>query len=367
MKIVDVKTRRLSIPLKKPFRTALRTVKEAESIVVYLCCDDGTVGIGAAPPTHVITGDSLESINYAVIHIIRPSIIGLAVEQRERIEAILEKTLLNNSSAKAAVDIAVYDCLGKKANLPLYQLLGGNTDRLETDYTVSVSRAEEMIADSKSLVAMGFDTLKIKVGNSTIGEDIERIAGIRRAVGNHVKLRVDANQGWGVKEAIAVIHRLENMDLGIELVEQPVPAWDIEGMKRVTEHTEIPIMADESVFSPHDAARLLAIHGCDLINIKLMKAGGISGAEKINALAEAYGVECMVGCMIESKISVTAACHFAAGKKNVTRCDFDAPLMFASDPVIGGVRFHKNQIFLPKDPGLGIKKLLMDDRSLKGE
>lgn len=361
MKIIDVKTKRLSIPLKKPFKTALRTVSEAESIVVYIYCDDGTVGIGEAPPTHVITGDSLESINYAVMQIIRPSIIGLEIEQKEQIESILEKVILNNSSAKAAVDIAIYDCLGKKVHLPLYQLLGGYTTRLETDYTVSVSHTEEMIEDARSLVEMGFDTLKIKVGNSTIGEDIERVSGIRRAVGNHVKLRLDANQGWSVKEAVTAIHRLEDMDLGIELVEQPIPAWDIEGMKRVTENAEIPIMADESVFSPRDAAHLLAIHGCDMINIKLMKAGGISGAEKINALAEVYGVECMVGCMIESKISVTAACHFAAGKKNVTRCDFDAPLMFASDPVIGGVRFQQNQIFLPKDPGLGIKKVLIDD------
>ncbi|RYL90362.1 dipeptide epimerase [Sporolactobacillus sp. THM7-4] len=355
MKIVDIQTRRLSIPLIKPFKTALRTVTDAESVVVFVTCDDGTVGIGEAPPTHVITGDSLDSIDYSIMHVIRPLILGLSVEQRERIGAVMEKAILHNTSAKAALDIAVWDCLGKHLNMPLYQLLGGYTNRLETDFTISVNGPEEMIEDAKSWIAKGFDTLKIKVGNSTIDEDIERVSGIRRAVGAHVKLRLDANQGWSVKEALSAISRMEDMDLGIELVEQPVPAWDIEGLKRVTDGVLTPIMADESVFSPRDAARLLAIRGCDIINIKLMKAGGISGAEKINALAETYGVECMVGCMIESKISVTAACHFAAAKKNITRCDFDAPLMFAADPVAGGVRFEQNQIFLPEEPGLGIK------------
>ncbi|WP_100487947.1 dipeptide epimerase [Sporolactobacillus pectinivorans] len=360
MKIVDVKTKRLSIPLKKPFKTSLRTVSKAESIVVYLFCDDGTVGIGAAPPTHIITGDSLESINYAVIQVIRPLIIGQKIEQKEQIDTMIRQAIVHNSSAKAAVDIAVYDCLGKKTNLPLYQLLGGYKSCLETDYTVSVNAAEEMAEDARKLVGEGFDTLKVKVGNSTVDEDIERVSEIRRAVGGQIKLRLDVNQGWGVKEAISAIHRLEDMGIGIELVEQPIPAWNVEGMKTVTESVDTPIMADESVFDSLDAARLLAIHGCDLINIKLMKAGGISGAEKINALAEVYGVECMVGCMIESKISVTAACHFAAGKKNVTRCDFDAPLMLASEPVIGGVHFEGNRIFLPADPGLGIKNVLIN-------
>ncbi|MFT8316786.1 MAG: dipeptide epimerase [Sporolactobacillus sp.] len=357
MKIVDVQTKRLSIPLNKPFKTALRTVLQAESIIVSIRCDDGTTGIGEAPPTPVITGDSLDSIDYVIMQIIRPQIIGQTIEQKERINQLIDKAVVHNSSAKAAVDIALYDCLGKCAGMPLYQLLGGYSNRLETDFTVSVNSVDEMIQDAERMIGSGFDVLKIKVGNSTVEEDIDRVTGIRQAVGDHIKLRLDANQGWNVKEAISAIQRLEALNLGIELVEQPVSAWNFEGMKQVTENVQTPIMADESIFSPHDAAKLLAMHGCDIINIKLMKAGGITGAIKINAIAETYGVECMVGCMIESKISVTAACHFAAAFRNITRCDFDAPLMLASDPVEGGVRFQQNQIFLPQEPGLGIKKL----------
>ncbi|MDN3953839.1 mandelate racemase/muconate lactonizing enzyme family protein [Sporolactobacillus laevolacticus] len=355
MKIVDVQTKRLSIPLVKPFKTALRTVSTAESVVVFITCDDGTIGIGEAPPTHVITGDSLASIDYAIMDVIRPLIIGLEIEQKERINHVADKAILHNSSAKAAIDIAVYDCLAKRAGLPLYQLLGGNANHLETDFTVSVNHVDEMIEDALGFVAKGFNTLKIKVGNSTIEEDLERVKGLRQAVGNKIKLRLDANQGWNAKEAVAAIHKMENLGLDIELIEQPVPAWDFEGMKFVTEHVDTLIMADESIFSPSDAARLLAMHGCDIVNIKLMKAGGIYGAEKINALAEAYGVECMVGCMVESKVAVTAACHFAAAKANVTRCDLDTPLMFASDPVIGGAVYQQSQITLLDQPGLGIQ------------
>ncbi|MFT8309598.1 MAG: dipeptide epimerase [Sporolactobacillus sp.] len=354
MKIVNVQTKKITIPLTKPFKTALRTVSTAESLIVCLTCDDGTTGFGEAPPTHVITGDSLGSINYVITEVIRPLIVGLAIENREQIYQVIEKSILHNTSAKAAVDIAVYDCLAKKAGLPLYQLLGGNGSELETDLTISVNGVQEMMGDAIASVKNGFTTLKIKVGNSTISEDLERVKGVRQAVGKKVKLRLDANQGWCAKDAIAIIRKMEDMDLGIELIEQPVQSWDFEGMKLVTEHVETQIMADESIFSPKDAARLLAMHGCDIINIKLMKAGGITGAEKINTLAETYGVECMVGCMIESKISVTAACHFAASKSNVTRCDLDTPLLFSSEPIEGGASYRQNKITLPDAPGLGI-------------
>lgn len=361
MKIADIETKRLEIPLKKPFKTALRTVTQAESLIVQVTLDDGTTGIGEAPPTHVITGDSLESIDYAIMQVIRPRVIGLSTDGIERLEEIMERAIVHNTSAKAALDIAFWDCLGKQAKMPLYKLLGGYTKRLETDFTVSVNAAAEMAADAVSLAEQGFDTLKIKVGDSTVAEDIERVYGIRQAVGTQIRLRLDANQGWSAKEAVATIGRMEDMGLDIELVEQPVPAWDLDGLKRVTDGVRTPIMADESVFSPRDALRLLEKHACDLINIKLMKASGISGAQKINALAEAYGIPCMIGCMVESKVSVTAACHFAAGKKNITRCDLDTPLMFASDPVSGGARYEGNQIFLPDEPGLGIRSIAFSD------
>jgi o-succinylbenzoate synthase len=361
VKIADIRTQKLSVPLNKPFKTALRTVTHLNNILVVVVCDDGTTGIGEAPPTHVITGDSLDSIRYAVEEVIRPQLIGLQIEHKARIDVVLGRAMVHNTSAKAAVDMAVYDCLGKCTGLPLYQLLGGYRNQLCTDFTVSVNGTDEMIADALELVQKGYDTLKIKVGNSTEQEDVRRVSGIRRAVGPDIKIRLDANQGWSVKEAISAVRKMEDLNLNIELVEQPLPAWNFAGMKQVTESVVTPIMADESVFSLHDAARLLAMHGCDILNIKLMKAGGIANAVRICHIAEAYGIECMCGCMIESRVSITAACHFAAAEPNVTRCDLDAPLMLAADPVEGGARYQGKRVFLPEQPGLGITAVHFDD------
>ncbi|MGB7999670.1 MAG: enolase C-terminal domain-like protein, partial [Anaerobacillus sp.] len=139
--------------------------------------------------------------------------------------------------------------------------------------------------------------------------------------------------------------------------EQPVLASDVEGLKKVTDAVHTPIMADESVFSPQDALNVIRMRASDLINIKLMKAGGIHQALKINALAESAGMECMVGSMIESRVGITAAAHFAASQKNVTRFDFDAPLMLKNDLVSGGVTYSRNRMILSEEHGLGIRQV----------
>ncbi|QZT35327.1 dipeptide epimerase [Caldalkalibacillus thermarum TA2.A1] len=237
-------------------------------------------------------------------------------------------------------------------------MLGGDQrdgqDKIETDYTISVNAPEEMSKDACQYVHNGFRILKVKVGRDDIDRDILRIRAIRDAVGPDVKIRIDANQGWKVKEAIRAIKKMEDMGLDIELVEQPVKAHDIDGLKKITDAVYTPIMADESIFSPEDAFEVLKRRAVDLINIKLMKCGGIFKAELINRMAEACGVECMVGSMIESFISVTAAAHFAASKRNITRFDFDAPLMLTSKNIEGGISYEGNKVRLPNRPGMGI-------------
>ncbi|WP_438433144.1 dipeptide epimerase [Gorillibacterium sp. sgz500922] len=362
MKIHRITARRQSVPLIKPFKTALRTVTHAESVIVRIEADDGRVGWGEAPATVVITGDSLDSIESAVTQTLGPPLIGKSLLGHEDIFHALHAAMVGSSSAKAAVDMAVYDLLGQKCGLPLYQLLGGYKDRLETDFTVSVNSPDEMGADASRYVAAGFNVLKIKVGKDGIAEDLERIKEIRRSVGGGVKIRLDANQGWSVKDAVRSIRRMEDMGLDIELVEQPVKAQDIDGLKAVTDAVETPIMADESVFSPAQAFEVLKRRAADLINIKLMKAGGIYKAQIINHLAEECGVECMVGSMIESRIAVTAAAHLAAAKKNITRFDFDAPLMLLNDTVEGGVQYRGREMTFPAAPGLGIRDVRSSDR-----
>lgn len=357
MKIHQLETFRTAVPLHTPFKTALRTVTVAEAIVVKLTCDNGITGWGEAPPTVVITGESLSSIEHSIQHVIKPAIMGKNLLNHENLFQHLHSLLIRNTSAKAAVDMAIYDCLAQHCHLPLYQFLGGYRHELETDYTVSVNSPKEMGEDAAAYVNKGFDVLKVKVGKDEIETDIKRIHEIRQRIGYDVKIRLDANQGWESKAAIRAIRKMEDLDLNIELVEQPVPAHDIEGLKRVTDGVETLIMADESVFTPYEAFEVLKTRSADLINIKLMKAGGIYQAQKINDLAEVCGVECMVGSMIETRLGITAAAHFAASRKNVTRFDFDAPLMLADDIVVGGIHYNGRKITLPTKAGLGIERV----------
>lgn len=353
MIIKEIKVDRLEIPLKKPFKTALRQVSVAESLVVRVITDNGETGFGGAPPTAVITGDTIESVKEAIVNYIAPNIAGMNIEDFENIMNKLNRSMIKNSSAKAAVDMALYDLFGKHYKIPLYKLFGGKSNVIETDITISVNEPLEMAEDALGYIESGYNTLKIKVGTDSI-LDIERVKAVRKAVGKSVRIRLDANQGWNAKEAVRTIRLIEDRGLDIELVEQPVKAHDIEGLKYVTDNVGTTIMADESLFSVEDAFTLLKMRAADILNIKLMKCGGLHNALKINAMAESCGVECMIGCMIESKIGITAAAHFAGGKINITRADLDAADLMAEDPVEGGVSIVGNKLLLSDGYGLGI-------------
>ncbi|MGN0482654.1 MAG: dipeptide epimerase [Lachnospiraceae bacterium] len=353
MKITAIKTGMIQIPLVTPFKTALRTVEQVEDLIVCVETDTGEKGYGEAPPTAVITGDTLGSIETAIRAFIAPSIIGMEVENLDVILEMIQKSMIHNTSAKAAVDMAVYDLYAKSLNRPLYQILGGSKKELETDLTISVNSVSQMVEDSQKAIDRGFSILKIKVGKET-QKDLERIREIRAAVGPDVKIRVDANQGWTPKQAVSIIQKMEDLDLGIALVEQPVAARDFEGMRFVTSHTATTILADESVFSPMDAIRLFEMQAADMVNIKLMKTGGIHEALKICQIAEVYQKECMVGCMLESKIAVSAAAHLAAAKSVITTVDLDGPSLCSIDPYTGGPLYEESVIRMTQDPGIGI-------------
>lgn len=356
MKITSIRIGEISVPLRTPFKTALRTVTSVEDIIIEIHTDTGNVGFGEAPPTGVITGDTKGSIIGAIRDHIAKAIVGMDLENFEEIHLKLDKSIIKNTSAKAAVDIALYDLYGQLYNAPVYKLLGGYRKEIITDITISVNDPEEMAKDSLDAINRGFNTLKIKVGKDAL-LDIERMKMIRKAIGYDVKLRIDANQGWKAKEAVKTLRRMEDEGLDIELVEQPVIAHDVEGLKFVTDNVSIPVLADESVFSPLDALNILQKRAADLINIKLMKTGGIHNALKICSAAEMYGVECMIGCMLEAKVSVNAAVHLAAAKSIITRIDLDGPVLCCEDPIDGGSVFDEFRITLNDEPGFGIKKV----------
>ncbi len=357
MKITDIRFGMLRVPLKTPFKTALRTVETVEDIVVSVHTDSGHVGYGEAPATAVITGDTHGSIVSAINKFIAPRLIGEDIANLNRITRIIQGALERNTSAKAAVEIAVYDLWAQLYDAPLYKMLGGGEPVITTDITISVDHIDKMVADSLSAVDRGFESLKIKVGKD-IGVDIERVKAIYAAVEGRALLRLDANQGWTAKQAVYAMQSLEDAGVRLELLEQPVKAQDVDGLKYVTDRVHTPVMADESVFGPLQVIDLIKQRAADIINIKLMKTGGISNAIRIADIAALYGVECMIGCMIETSISVAAAVHVAVAKSGViTKVDLDGPSLCVFDPVDGGVTFNESEISIGDAPGLGIREI----------
>ncbi len=354
MRIRSIQLGKISLPLVHPFKTALRTVEHIEDIVVRVIGDNDLEGYGEAPATAVITGETCASIAGAIQDFIAPAVTGLDLMDLDAVMDVLQHCMVHNTSAKAAVDMALLDLWGKSLGVPLWRLLGGARSRVETDLTISVNDTEEMVRDSLEAVDRGFRILKVKVGRDS-RQDVQRLTAIRRAVGPEIILRVDANQGWSPRSAVRIICALEDAGVDAQLVEQPVPAADLDGLRYVTEHVHTPILADESVFSPVDALRILQMHAADLINIKLMKTGGIWPALRLCAIAESYGVQCMIGCMLESQISVAAAAQLAGARSIVTMADLDGPSLCASEPFSGGPRFEGPFITLNDTPGIGVQ------------
>ncbi len=339
MKITEVRLGKISVPLRVPFKTALRRVDSVEDVIVEIVTDTGHKGYGEAPPTGVITGDTTDAIIGAIRDHISKKIIGLDIDHFEDVIQEVQSSIVHNSSAKAAVDMALYDLYGQLFNIPVYKLFGGARKSITTDITISVNDPETMAHDAINAIERGYDTLKVKVGVDP-SLDVSRLSAVRNAVGNNVRIRIDANQAWTPKEAVRILNSMQEKGLNLELVEQPVKAADIEGLKFVTERSYVPVLADESVFSPEDALKIMQYHAADMINIKLMKCGGLYNALKIIAAAEIYGIECMLGCMLEAKISVNAAVELACAKKIITRIDLDGPVLCSEDPIMGGAVFN---------------------------
>ncbi len=354
MKITEIRLGTMSVPLRVPFKTALRRVDSVEDVIVEIRTDTGAVGYGEAPPTGAVTGDTTGAVIGAVRDHIAKSLIGRDVDELEDLLQTVQSCVVKNTSAKAAADMALWDLYGQLYGIPVYKLFGGARKSIVTDLTISVNSPEEMAEDAREAVRRGYDCLKVKVGADP-SLDVERLWAVRQAAGKDVCLRIDANQAWKPKEAVQILNRMQERGLAIELVEQPVAAHDLEGLKYVTDRSYVPVLADESVFSPEDAVKIMAMRAADFVNIKLMKCGGLYNALKIAAAAEIYGVECMIGCMLEAKISVNAAVELACAKKIITKIDLDGPVLCREDPVIGGAVFNEKQITVSDEPGLGIK------------
>ncbi len=329
----------LNIPFNHPFKIALAVMNSAHNIIIRVHDSDGLVGVGEGCPPRFVTGEAPETAIEAA-KLYAQILLGknpLEIDTRLR---ELEQYMLKNPAIRCAYDLALYDLLAKHAELPLYALLGGEKKVLYSNRTIGIDSPDKMAAIAKGHVENGAKAIKVKVGTSK-EEDIARIRSIRLSASKSAyKIRLDANQAWDEITAINILTALAEYE--IEVCEQPLPYWNIEGLKRVRERSPIAIMADESIFDMHDAFRLASLGAVDYFNIKLAKSAGIHGALNINAIGEAAGIKCMLGGMSESLIGVSAGAHLVCACPNIALHDLDSPFHFAEEPSIGGVDFQPN-------------------------
>lgn len=354
MRIVDYRIGTIEIPLNKPFVTALRRVETVSSLLLEIRTDNGLVGRGSSAETRVITGDTQAGIIQA-IRVILEALEGEDLFGYNRVFDRIGQALIGNTSGKAAVDMAVHDVLAQAAGMPLYRYLGGSSGGIRTDMTISIGDPEQMVSDAMEAYSKGFRSLKIKLGEDP-NKDYVRMANLFKHLGNKVTYRIDANQGWRPKEAVWLIGELEQLGIGMELVEQPVHYRDFDGLKFVTDRVNIPILADESVFSFEEAQRLIHHRAADMLNIKLMKTGGIHAATMIARLAQTYRIPCMIGSMMESPISLHAAIHFGLSQKSVQFYDLDVPSMYDPSDFVSAFTYGP-EIMVSDDGGLGFTAL----------
>lgn len=353
MKITTVDAIPFELKLKEPFSIVNETVDVGINVFIKIETDKGITGWGCATPDSV-TYETKESVVNCLNNEIKDIIHGKDPLRINFINDIIEEKVKGNPSLKAGVNLALYDILGKKAETPLFKLLGGYRDKIETSVTIGLSSVDTMVEKAKSYVSQGFTCLKVKCGMDP-DQDIEMVLAIRNEVGSNIKIRLDANEGYTLEKALRVIETLEKLGADIEIFEQPTPAKYLYALKEVTAQCSVPIMADETVLTIRDSLKAVKMEIADMINIKLMKIGGITNAIKANTYAEIAEIPVMIGCMNESMGAMAAGVHFACAFKNVHYADLDSALDFQQDIVKGGATYKDGYVIPSDKPGLGIE------------
>jgi o-succinylbenzoate synthase len=355
-RIEQISTQRVTTPLHTPFVTALRRTTTTDTVVVRVTDEDGVTGWGEAPQVWQVTGESLAGADACVSGPLADVIRGRDPDDLEDLCRGVQVAVAGNHGAKAAVDVALHDLAARRRGVSLPVLLGSSTLRIPTDVTLAAGASDALAEAARARIGDGFSVIKIKVGTDA-ATDVERVRAVRAAVGKSARIRLDANQGWTAREAVRVIGALEDADLDVELVEQPLPAGDLDGMAWVTGRVATPVMADESVYGVRDLVEVIRRRAADLVNVKLAKCGGLSAGRTLLELARAQGMGAIVGSMMETHIGVAAAASLAAASGTPMVCDLDAAWWAGRSPVVGGMTYDGPVVVLPDAPGLGIEGL----------
>lgn len=359
MKFTSFEIYKYSIPME-PFTIATGTMDFAQNIFIRAHTDIGLIGVGECSAFPMIVGET-QSTCYKLAKDFATIWKNKGAADIEVRLAELDSYIAKNYTIKSAFDMVLYDLAAKLVNQPLYQFLGGEKRKIETDITIGIAAPEAMAKSAVKFKEQGYQIIKVKLGKQP-ETDIERIKQIRKAIGAEITLRLDANQGWTFDEAVFALQGLGQYN--IEFCEQPMRTYNDELLPQLCKLSPIPIMADETVYTHWDAERIIRNKAAKYINIKFAKSGSINEAIKINQVAEKNNMNCMQGGMLESRLALTANVHFAMAFKNICFFDLDTCLLgHLVDPVIGGCKYNGMQLEITDAPGIGAD---VDQRYLDG-
>jgi muconate cycloisomerase len=362
--IGEVRVILADIPVKRPHKMSFTTLQAVNFAFVRIETRGGLVGWGEAAclggPTW--SEESSESVQSVIERYVAPWLVDRDAAEIEPLRREMARRVQGNPFARAAVEMALWDLNGRALGVPVHRLLGGRVrDRVPLSWSLAVTSADAEIEEAREKVARGHRIFKIKTAAHPVAHDVERVRRIREAVGPGVSLRVDANQGWDRPTALAAIRALE--PYGLDFVEQPVPRWDLDGMADIARRVTVPVMADESCGTPHEALAIARLGGVSILALKLTKSAGILGTMAIARIAEAAGMSCYVGCMIETSLGTAAYLQVALAAAPVTwGCELFGPLLLTGDVVHRPVQYADGAILALEGPGLGVE---VDEAALK--
>jgi len=339
----------LAIPLREPFQIALQTATVAENVFVRVTTENGIEGWGEASPLHAVTGETVDTC-IAAGRFVAERLRGRDAVELSTLQNEMASELPHNTSLRSAFDMALHDVAARAAGMPLFRFLGGSPRELITDITLGIGEAEATIEKARRAADMGFRNLKIKMGLDA-WRDLRVVEGIRSTLGPATSLRLDANQAWERHEAVANLGRMA--EHGIQFCEQPVPHHDVSGLDHVARLSPVAVMADEAAFGPHEMLRLVRETTVPYVNLKVAKAGGLRPTLQSDTIAHAGGLQAMLGCMMESRLGLSASVHLALACQSVRFLDLDTVFELAEDPIVGGVTYEGERITSSEAPGIG--------------
>ena len=333
-----------------PFTIATGTMTHAQNVFIRVHTDAGFYGVGECSAFPMIVGETQDTCLVMAREFAKLWIGRDALDIAARLQQ-LNDFAAGNTTIKSAFDMALYDIAAKNAGLPLYKFLGGKRRPVETDITIGIAEPEAMADKALEFQVSGAHILKVKLGKGAV-EDVERIKQIRSVIGEDMKIRVDANQGWSFDAALFALQSLGEYD--IEFCEQPMRTWHDDRLPELMQLSPVKIMADESVYNHHDARKQIKTHSCHYINIKLAKSGGLFEAMKIHDVAAENGIACMMGGMLESRIALSAKLHFVYASPNIRFYDMDTCMLgHKIDPCVGGVTYDGYLLNIDDAIGIG--------------